>query len=452
MNLLLRIQKRSQIMRELIWISAGQAAAAMAGIVGVRLLTHAMNPRSYGEMALGMTAATLVNQLIFGPVANVPARFYAPAVEAEGLRALIEALRRIVRRCLGLLAVLTLLLCLTFWTDLVGSLPMLLAALAFSAVAGCATICDALQNAARHRAVVAWHQGLSQWLRFLFAIVLLRWVAPSSWVAMIGFAIGTALVLPSQLWFLRRRIGTLMACEAAPPAEAVTRSSKEILRYVWPFCSWGIFTWLQLSSDRWALQAFRSTLEVGLYQSVYQLGYYPVFMLSSVTMQLVTPIIFARAGDGQDPFRLQAALRLNAWIYYGIVSATAVAVAGAVRWHDQVFHLLTAPAYWSAAALLPAMVLSSGLFAAAQAATVSVLCINGSVPLVTPKIAVAISGVALNVVGAYYRGGVGVVWAGALVSALYFVWILLLVLRIPARLDAAYSISQKLAATKVTEL
>jgi hypothetical protein len=98
------------------------------------------------------------------------------------------------------------------------------------------------------------------------------------------------------------------------------------------------------------------------------------------------------------------------------------------------------------------MVLSSGLFAAAQAAAVSVLCSNGSVPLVTPKIAVAVSGVALNAVGAYYRGGVGVVWAGALVSALYFVWIPLLVPRIPTRLDAAYSMSQEFAATKLTKL
>jgi O-antigen/teichoic acid export membrane protein len=438
-------------MRELIWIGAGQAAVAMAGIVGVRLLTHAMDPQSYGEVALGMTVATLVNQLIFGPLTNAPARFYAPAVEAKRLGALIEALQRIVRRSLGLITALALAACLLFRTQLIRSLPMLLAALAFSGVAGCASICDALQNAARHRAVVASHQGVSQWLRFLLAVLLLRLVAPSSWVAMVGYAIGTALVLPSQVWFLWRRIGILTACEDAPPAVVVARTYKEILQYVWPFCNWGIFTWLQVSSDRWALQAFRSTHEVGLYQSVYQLGYYPVLMLSTVTMQLTTPIIFARAGDGRDPLRLQGALQLNAWIYYGILGATALVAAGAMLWHDQVFHFFTAPVYWSAATLLPAVVLSSGLFAAAQAATVSILCSKGSAPLLTPKIAVALTGVALNAAGAYYRGGVGVVWAGALVSALYFTWILVIVLRLPSRFPAAYATSRQLGSAKLTE-
>src|SRR5438874_2297495 len=49
--------------------------------------------------------------------------------------------------------------------------------------------------------------------------------------------------------------------------------------YAWPFAAWGIFTWMQTASDRWALQG-RGTSEVGFYAALYQLGYYPMTLLS----------------------------------------------------------------------------------------------------------------------------------------------------------------------------
>ena len=46
------------------WIVIGQGAAVAGSLVGVRLMTGLLAPAAYGELALGMTAATLVNQAI----------------------------------------------------------------------------------------------------------------------------------------------------------------------------------------------------------------------------------------------------------------------------------------------------------------------------------------------------------------------------------------------------
>jgi hypothetical protein len=62
----------------------------------------------------------------------------------------------------------------------------------------------------------------------------------------------------------------------------------------------GLFTWLQLASDRWALNAFTSVADVGGYAVLYRMGYAP-FLLSvgglAATDQLSEALgIFAR-GD-----------------------------------------------------------------------------------------------------------------------------------------------------------
>ena len=69
--------------RELIWISLGQGLATLGALVGVRLLTSVLNPTIYGQLALAMTLALLVNQMLLGPLSGAALRFYAPAHEAK---------------------------------------------------------------------------------------------------------------------------------------------------------------------------------------------------------------------------------------------------------------------------------------------------------------------------------------------------------------------------------
>src|SRR5207244_2887150 len=81
---LLRVKR---LAREFLWVGIGQAAAALGGLAGVSLLTRALTPERYGELALGMTVATLTQQSLLGPVAGALLRFFAPATEAGQLNA-----------------------------------------------------------------------------------------------------------------------------------------------------------------------------------------------------------------------------------------------------------------------------------------------------------------------------------------------------------------------------
>ena len=69
------------------WILAGQIVTVIAALTLVRAVTGVLPPAAYGEVALGMTVATLVNQLITGCIANGISRYWSIADERGDLGA-----------------------------------------------------------------------------------------------------------------------------------------------------------------------------------------------------------------------------------------------------------------------------------------------------------------------------------------------------------------------------
>ncbi len=195
-----------------------------------------------------------------------------------------------------------------------------------------------------------------------------------------------------------------------------------IFRYSWPFAAWGLFTWLQLASDRWALEAFSNAEEVGRFAVLYQLGYYPISLATGMATQFLAPIFFQRAGDGTDVDRTTNVHRLS-WQMSGLaLGTTAVAVCLALLFHAQVFRLLVAPRYRSVSHLLPWMMLAGGAFAAGQAMSLSLMSQMKTRALIAPKVITALLGVLLNVGGAYWLGTTGLVAAAGIAAAVYLAW------------------------------
>lgn len=131
---------------------------------------------------------------------------------------------------------------------------------------------DAVQNAARQQKVVAWHQAVTPWLRSLFAFGLIVGFGARTGNALLGFVIGSAVVLASQVLLFWRKIVRAFAPRGAAASD-VERLMSQMRGYAWPFATWGVLTWLQMSSDRWAPQTFQNVRSVGIYAMLYQLGY-----------------------------------------------------------------------------------------------------------------------------------------------------------------------------------
>lgn len=199
-----------------------------------------------------------------------------------------------------------------------------------------------------------------------------------------------------------------------------------MLKYSWPFASWGIFCWALSASDRWALEFFTTTREVGLYAVLFQLGYQPVSMATGLAVQLMTPILFHRAGDASDSSRNANVNNLSWRLTWFALSVTGAAFLVVLLFHSQIFRIFAAKEYASISYLLPWMVLAGGLFAAGQVLSLNLMSQMRTHTMVVAKIATAILGVILNMVGAYLLGIAGIVFASVLFSALYSAWIVTL--------------------------
>lgn len=411
---------------ELFWIVLGQVAVALGALVGVRLLTGVLLPAEYGELALALTVTTLVTQVLFGPLSGATLRFFGPAQESGRIQAFVGASRHLLGQATVILLALSIavvralmLTARTSWTALA------VLAFVFALLLGYGSVLDGVQNAARQRVIVSWHSGLAVWLRYLLAVVLVSALGAYSSIAMLGYVVASFLVLGSQYLFFHRRILVLAGhASVTMSAEDTAHWTRKMRNYAWPFAVWGIFTWLQLSSDRWALQVFASTTDVGLYTALYQLGYYPVTLLATVVMQLVMPVIFSRAGDASDSGRVAEAHRLNRQVVTATLAGTCAATIAAFFLHDLVFALFTAPEYRVVSPLLPLVVLGGGLFATGQMASLRLLSKNDTKALLAPKVGTALIGVAANMIGAWLLGVAGVAIASVVFGTVYCAWLL----------------------------
>jgi O-antigen/teichoic acid export membrane protein len=424
---------KSQINRlgkELLLIGLGQGVAAVGSLVGVRIMTGAVSPTVYGQIALAITFVTLSQQLLVGPLSAALTRFFNFSVERNELPGFLGSSTSLAVRASLMITVFCLAACGYLWlSGNPGTIGLAVFTLVFALLSGINILLDAIQTAARQRAVVAWHQGIGQWLRYLAAVGCVLAAGDHPAAALAGYALSALLVLGSQTYFFQRKIsfGGLSKVVGDPAW------SDRLLRYAMPFTSWGLFTWLQITSDRWALQTFSSTQSVGFYAVLYQLGYYPLMMLTNVFVQFAEPVLFRQAGDGTEVDRVMRAQANTRRLLIGALILTAVVTLAALIFHGLVFQLLVAKDYRSVSGLLPIMALSGGLFACGQIASMSQLNRGEPQALRRPKIVMGIAGTLFNLAGAYWFGLLGVVLANVTFSALYFLWTLLIFNGQPAK-------------------
>lgn len=187
------------------WIIAGQVAAVTGSLVLVRVLTEFLDPIQYGQLALGLTFAALVNKVIMGGIGNGIGRFYSLAVEHGDLHGYLRAtqwLLGVSTLCVAAIALPVLFsLLLSDKHEWVGLVSVVLF---YSVLQGINSSLNGIQNAARQRPIVALHNGIDAWLKIGMAVGIMLCLGRSN-VAVVSGYIGSAFAVSlSQVYFLRR--------------------------------------------------------------------------------------------------------------------------------------------------------------------------------------------------------------------------------------------------------
>jgi O-antigen/teichoic acid export membrane protein len=409
-----------RITKESFWVLIGQGIGFIGSFVMVRVLTDYLAPAEYGKLSLVITIASLINQVVMGGIIAGVGRFYSIAHEKGDItNYFVDSLK--------LLSTATLVvLFLGFITFLATNYlfdykihGLLVWVVLYSLFSGYNISIRSIQNAARQRSIVAIHGGIEALLKIIvLTFIIFISLEKSIVVIIFGFTLAIALVTSSQIYFLWKLYKSNTVLKTF---ERKSNWIKQIWQYSWPFSVWGIFTWVQQVSDRWALERFTTLSEVGHYTVLYQLGYAPLVLITGVLVSFIEPILYQRVGRGNDKERNQSVHRLSWLICILTIIATIVLTVIIQFTHERLFKLLVSQEFRGNSYLLPWMVLSGGLFASAQILALKLMSELKTVSLLPVKIIPAILGLIANFVGAYYFGLVGVIASMLFFSIIYLI-------------------------------
>jgi len=417
------ISQFRRLAKEGSWIVFGQLIGFAGALVLVRVLTAYLGPAQYGELALSLTAAGLVNQVLMGGITVGIGRYYSIAAEEQDLRGYLRGSKYLLAYAtVAVLVLSVIILGSLYFLGYFQWMGLLAAVLVLSVFTGYNVSLNAIQNAARQRAIVAFHGGLDAWLKIGLAIMVMLWLGTSSTSVVIGYTFSSLFIMVCQCYFLRRIV---------PPAElACIANYKQWVQKIWafsmPFTIFGGFTWMQQVSDRWALQSFATTTEVGQYSVLFQLGYTPIALLTGVIVSFLGPILFQRSGDATDTRRNSSVHKISWHITQVSLLITLLGFVIASAFHDWLFSLLVADEYRASSQLLPWFVLAGGLFATGQMLALKLMSEMKMTGLTIAKIVTALIGILLNIVGASLAGMQGVIVALVAFSFVYLTWMLIL--------------------------
>jgi O-antigen/teichoic acid export membrane protein len=405
--------------KEVGWILVGQISVVAGSMYMVSLLTEYLDPAEYGQLALALTLGTLIGQVAFSGAMPGILRYYTLAVERNEVHGYFSATIRMMAYgsivALGLCTVVLLGLTSFGKSEILGltGLTILLSILMIYN-----TTLSMIQNAARQRGVVAFHSSLDAWLKIFFVAILLTWVSSSAQIVVVGYLASLLLVLGSQAIFFQQLIPS-----QATNAEETCQWKAQIWQYSKPFVYFNAFTWMQASSDRWALDTFSTSHEVGLYAVLIQLGYTPIGMVTGLLTTFIGPIMFQNSGDARELDR-NLNVHKKAWQLTALTLIfTLLACLVAYLFHEWIFRLLVSAQYRTISYLLPLMVLAGGFFSAGQVLGLKLMSDIKTSALILPKIVTSLMGVLLSFVGAYIAGLNGVVYAIVTFSVLQFFWL-----------------------------
>jgi O-antigen/teichoic acid export membrane protein len=296
------------------------------------------------------------------------------------------------------------------------------ALLFYTILSGCGAVYAGVLNASRKRAAIAISQSIEIWARFIFAFLLISAYGDMSEWALTGFAIVSSIVVFWQY----RSVSVSVGSEKLYTDESGSDKWKiDVYKYIRPYFIIGVFVGVGAVSDRLVLTAFTSKTEVGLYVVLYQLGFYPITIITGVLVAFIEPIIYQRIGGGDNKAALLKAGKVLNLITICMLGFSLIASLLALILSDVIFLIFTEKSYYHVSHFLPVVVLSGGLFAAGNALALKIQAHKLSNRLLGPKIGMAIFGVLANIVGAYGFGLKGVVFAGLATSSVYLLMVYL---------------------------
>lgn len=296
---LLKIVK---VKHELAWIIAGQGLVVLGTALGIKFLTNVMSLEMYGQLAIGISIAGIINMLIYGPIANAVLRFHVIVKEKNDWQTFFLTIISCHKKAFWTLLFLGVPAVIITRAMFGGNWALLVAAsLLFGVFNGWNATLLSFKSAARQRKSLAMYQAAETWLRPIAAGSLVYFVCNTGYIAALGFAI-TAFIIFAHHAYFSFKPALANASNFKPYSAAA--DSESFYAYTRQFLWVSLFGAIATYADKWFLLGMLGEAEIGTYAAILQIATAPISILMSVASQLIVPILFERAGGFKSEERI----------------------------------------------------------------------------------------------------------------------------------------------------
>ena len=427
MQILKKITSK-RIQKEAAWIIIGQAGTAVAGILGIKLLTNVLGPGEFGNLSLANTVVALIStNFLFGPLGAGIMRFWAISKSKGSLKEFYAASKQLKQYTIIISIVVgAVLVTVVAFIKGMEWAALLSVSASVGIFVGWLGLRISVFTAARKRPLIACLNIGNAFSRPVIAACLVLLISVNAFWAMAGYLVAAILLVLVAEWFYVNIISSTSTSDK----KTATDIKKDIISFSWPFAIWGIFGWVHLSCDKWALQSFHGPEIVGVFAVVSQLAVYPLIFGSGFLSTLIVPVAYERAGDLTQYQKVMSAYRLLAFIVIAYISGLVLLMWFFFIFHHKLILLISNIKFAEFSFLLPWITGAWGLFYLGQVLSNFGMLANKSSIYIAPKIATAIiAGISTFYLSAKY-GVVGVVWGIALAGFVYAFWCLVIAIKI----------------------
>lgn len=383
------------IIKDAFIVGAGKVASAIAMLLTAKALTHYLNVEQFGEFTLGLTVCNFVTQMIMGPLGQGVGRYYPIAKQNNDVEEFWGGVKSLLIKSLIPTATIALVAVgLLSYVKADIALILVLAFVVFGYISGLNDIFSSMQNMAFNRWLSAKNSLIELYLRLIFIMLLGSMWIGSAEIGIASYILAGIVAVGFQIKD-KKTIGLQGSVNS-------NIYGKNIQKLAMNAAFWGGFVWIYQMSDKWLLNTFSTTADVGRYALIYQLAYVPAIMISGVVNALVSPILYNN--EGRDSLFLS---KLIGWALLFL----AIGILFYFYFGELVLKVIGGYDYINVAKYMPI------LFAAAVLYSIGDLFILKSMAemkfnfVKNFKIIESLFGVLINAIGIYFYGIGGLVFS-----------------------------------------
>lgn len=328
-------------------VVVGQGLTAIGGLLGIKILTTYLGPAGYGRFYLGLTIASVMVLVLYGPIGQTVARFYISARENGSAADVLRwTSRKFTRSVLFSFAALVVLAPVAWTLDQLDWYVLIALSVVVGWCFGASTIFAAFLNATRRRGRFVFQQATEATLKPTISLLFVSQFATSWLGALLAFALAFLLPLIA-IWVSLRgaripEISLRSRHSTARDAELHDNMSQYLVPLLWL----GAVALFGLHGDKAILQFTAGSAAVGVYAAMYQIANSPVAHMIAALNSFSIPFLFGH--DGRSSARgatLESSVGAYRWLVLLTVLMLIAACACFYIWGEWLLEILSTPEF-----------------------------------------------------------------------------------------------------------